>query len=172
MGTLGSPAAELARDAADRCPGAGPPVVVVAGCGRARTVAALLEHGVDAYGFDVSDAALADADAPRDRLLQCDLRDADLVARLRERFDVDRIDVLYTEQVLSLLAPATARRVTRRLRAHDAVGHRVHRIASTPPAAAQEGTLDATVRSIPEWRAACDPDGEDVWLSPGRRLEG
>ncbi|MXV61817.1 methyltransferase domain-containing protein [Natronorubrum sp. JWXQ-INN-674] len=170
MGTIVSPVEELAQFAARNSEG-DPPTVVVAGCGRGRTVDGLLEHGVDAYGFDISPDALADAETSPDRLEQCDLEDPELVDRLRTSFDVERIDVFYTEQVLSLLAPDVADRVTAQLRADDAVGRCVHRIAPMPPAAAQNGEFDATDRSVSEWKAQCDPDGEDVWLSVGEQFQ-
>lgn len=170
MGAFVSPTEELAEYAASRADTA-EPTVVVAGCGRAVTVAELLEHGVDAYGFDVAPEPLAAADVPRGRLLQCDLRDPDLLDRLRSDFDIGRIDVFYTEQVLSLLTPTEAERVTNRLREADAIDRCVHRIAPAAPVGAQTGEIEATVRSVPEWQAACDPDGRDVWLSDVDRLE-
>ncbi|MDQ2049332.1 class I SAM-dependent methyltransferase [Natronolimnohabitans sp. A-GB9] len=169
MGRTVSPTADLARYAAERAAPA-EPTVVVAGCGRADTVAALLEHGIDAYGFDIEVEALDAAAVPRDRLLECDLREPDLVETLRTQFAIDHVDVCYTEQVLSLLSPDDAERVIERLRAADAIGQCVHRIAAVPPVGAQTGEFEATVRSVGEWQAACDPDGEDVWLSTGDQL--
>ncbi|ELY60933.1 hypothetical protein [Natronolimnohabitans innermongolicus] len=164
MGSFVSPSAELARYATDR---AAPddPVVVVAGCGSAGTVADLLERGVDAYGFDLEAEPLAEADVSSARLHRCDLRDEDLLERLRAAFDIDRIHVCYTERVLSILTPSEAATVTARLRAADAVDHCVHRIAEIPPVGHQRGEFEATIRAPDEWRAACDPDGEDLWLS-------
>lgn len=169
MGSRVSPTEELAEYAASRADTADP-TVVVAGCGRAVTVAELLEHGVDAYGFDIAAEPLAAAAAPRDRLLQCDLRDPALLERLRSDLGIDHVDVLYTEQVLSLLSPTEADRVTKRLREADAIDRCVHRIAPAAPVGAQTGEIEATVRSVREWRAAVDPNGEDVWLSGADRL--
>ncbi|ELY82590.1 class I SAM-dependent methyltransferase [Natrinema pallidum] len=140
------------------------PVVVVAGCGAGATVAELRADDVAAYGFDASPSILETA-APstRERLLEADVRDDDLVASLREAFGIDEIDVFVTECMLSFLTVEEATAALDRLRSHDRVGTLLHLVRIDPPVAAQDGAIDATILPPAEWQAACDPDGQDIW---------
>lgn len=148
------------------------PVVVVAGCGTATTVDELREYGVAAYGFDTSRSILDAAGEPtREHLLEADLRDGDLVESLREAFGIDEIDVFVTECMLSFLDVDEANRALARIRETSGVGVLVHQVRTDPPAAAQKGEIDATIRSPGEWRAACDPEGADIWRDAMGRLE-
>ncbi|SEQ95641.1 class I SAM-dependent methyltransferase [Natrinema salaciae] len=148
------------------------PVVVVAGCGTATTVEALRERDVAAYGFDTSQSILETAAEPtREFLVEADLRDDDLVDTLRETFDIDEIDVLVTECMLSFVPVDEAESALARIRETNGVGVLLHQVRSDPPAAAQKGEIDATILSPSEWRAACDPAGADVWRDAMERLD-
>lgn len=148
------------------------PVVVVAGCGAGATVESLREHDVAAYGFDASRSILKTAPpSTRERLLEADIRDEGLVASLREAFEIDEIDVFVTECMLSFLTVDEATAALGRLRSSSGVGAVLHLIRIDPPVAAQEGDIDATVLPPAEWRAACDPDGADIWRDAMERLD-
>ncbi|MBZ6494797.1 class I SAM-dependent methyltransferase [Natrinema longum] len=163
---------ELATVADSRVDAERAPVVVIAGCGAGTTVAQLREYDVDAYGFDSSPTVLETAPSPvRERLLEADLRDEDLVASLREAFGIDEIDVFVTESLLSFLTIEEATTALARIRETDGVGTLVHQVRIDPPVAAQEGEIDVTIMPPAEWQAACDPDGEDVWRDPMERLD-
>lgn len=148
------------------------PVVVIAGCGAGTTVEQLCEHDVAAYGFDASQSVLETAVPQiRERLLEADIRDEGLIASLREAFGIDAIDVFVTECMLSFLSLEEAREMLARIRETDGVGTLVHQVRIDPPVAAQEGEIDATILSPAEWRAECDPDGEDIWRDALERLD-
>ncbi|QCS43923.1 methyltransferase domain-containing protein [Natrinema versiforme] len=148
------------------------PVVVVAGCGAGATVEGLREHGVTAYGFDASQSILETAEPEiRERLLEADIRDEDLIQSLREAFEIDVIDVFVTECMLSFLTLEEARETLARIRETDGVGTLIHQVRIDPPVAAQEGEIDAMILPPAEWQAACDPDGEDIWRDALERLD-
>lgn len=148
------------------------PVVVVAGCGAGATVEQLREYDVAAYGFDASRSVLETAEPrTRERLLEADIRDEDLIQSLREAFEIDAIDVFVTECMLSFLTLEEARETLARIRETDGVGTLIHQVRIDPPVAAQEGEIDATILPAAEWRAACDPDGEDIWRDALERLD-
>ncbi len=149
---------------ATNCTERRPPTVVIAGCGGAQTVTALCEHGIDAYGFDRSPSILATVPAPtRNRLLEGDIRDQQLIETLCERFELERIDLFVTECMLSFLSVEEAATSLERIRNEPRVGQLLHRVQLDPPVAAQEGDLEVTILTPEAWQQACDLEERDLW---------
>lgn len=164
MGERHDEAEELADFATLRADPDETPVIVIAGCGTATTVEKLREYGVDAYGFDISSDILDAADEQiREFLTEVDIRDDNLVESLCSEFEVDRIDILVTECMLSFLSVGEAQRTLAQLRDAPNVGVLAHRLQRDAPAAAQEGEIDATLMPLEEWQETCDPNNDDIW---------
>lgn len=134
--------------------------VVVAGCGFGESMIGLKDEA-DAYGFDQREVFSRRARPPvRDRVIHGDFTDPGIVDRLLGEFGLDRIDVCYTESMLSSLSVLEAVEACGRWREDGRVGRLAHEVWVRGQVA--EGTY--TALTMDGWRAAVDPDGEDAWL--------
>lgn len=137
------------------------PRILVLGCAHSSALEWLLWDGMDAYGIDSDRWGLDLLDVDEDRLRRDDVRRPHLLDRAREDFGVERFDVVYTERLLSPLGREDAVGLCRRLRECGGVGQLVH--LCWPIGAANPG------EELEEWMEACDPGGEDVWVTPTHR---
>lgn len=135
--------------------------VLVVGCAYGYTVEQLrASWGIDAFGMDVSQWAVDNAAVGGIHL--GDATSAADLRSVRQATPGGRFDVVFSEAMLSCLTDAEAVTATENMRS-EAKRVALHRVWSTDGSdVVPEYYNDKT---LAEWRALCDPDGEDGWFT-------
>lgn len=138
---------------------------LVVGCATGFTVEHLVEdHGIDAWGMDISSFAVNQADTDTSvggRVLQGDVLSSTDLRDVRQTKGGGRFNVVFVENVLSTLTDSEA--VTAgsnaRSEAQDTVVWSVYDTSFT----LRSDWYNA--KTMDQWRSLVDPNDEDVWFS-------
>lgn len=135
--------------------------VLVVGCAYGYTVEYLRsDWGIDAYGMDVSQWAVDNAVV--DGIYQGDATSANDLRSVRQDTPGGRFGVVFSEAMLSTMTDAEAVAACDNMRS-EAQQAAVHRVWSSDGSDIVPEYYNS--KTLSEWRALCDPDGDDYWFT-------
>lgn len=144
--------------------------ILIAGCAYGYTVEYLIDnHGVDAYGIDVSSFAVSQADteiAYGGRIFQGDVLSSQDLRSVRQNSGGGRFRVVFNECILTCLTDSEAQTASDNMRS-ESQDLLVHRVWSTD-GSDLEKDLDTdwyNSHTLSEWQSLCDPNGDDLWFT-------